>query len=46
MVEYTCPICNQHFVDMKGIEGLFARVMDHMAEHIEDARLSGTPTIT
>ena len=44
MVEYTCPNCGEYFVSMKGIESLFTKVMDHMARHIEEARLSGIPT--
>ena len=43
MAEYTCPICNMHFIDMRGIEGLFIQVMNHMAKHIEEAGLSGSP---
>ena len=43
MVEYTCPICSKHFIGMRGIEGLFAQVMDHMTIHILEASATGGP---
>ena len=42
MVEYTCPICSKHFIDMRGIVGLFAQVMDHMTIHIQEASSGGS----